>query len=232
MRYEIFAFLALAFTSAVAIDARAAAPNLVVNGNFDSGNIGFISDYVYSPSANNAEGQYTVGSYTWPWNQLFISAQDHTSGSGLMYVGNGSATNGAIVWQSQAFNVAPNTDYFFEAFVMNVCCAKPFPGNTPSILEFSVSGVSLGTVTTDLALAGTWEGLSRTWNSGATTSVVLSLINRNTAVAGNDFAIDDIYFGTQTTLVPEPASWALMGVGLFGLLGTRRRAAKLLLAIG
>jgi hypothetical protein len=30
---------------------------------------------------------------------------------------------------------AENTNYFFEAFVMNVCCAGPFPGNSPSILS-------------------------------------------------------------------------------------------------
>ena len=34
------------------------------------------------------------------WNGLFISAADHTSGSGLMYVGNGSPTNGSVVWAS------------------------------------------------------------------------------------------------------------------------------------
>ncbi len=108
---------------------------------------------------------------------------------------------------------------------MNVCCAQPFPGNSPSILEFSVSGQSLGTKTTDLALAGTWQGLSQSWNSGANTSVVLSLINRNTAAAGNDFAIDDIYLGTQSTVnsVPEPETYALMMAGLAALAYARRR---------
>jgi hypothetical protein len=207
-----------------------AATNLVTNGDFESGNASFTSDYGYSPAGNSDEGQYTVRSNPFPWNGLFISAADHTSGSGLMYVGNGSPTDGAVVWASGPITVAQNTDYFFEAFVMNVCCSGPFPANTPSILEFSVAGLateSLGIATTDLALAGTWEGLSKSWNSGLNTSVTLSLINRNTARAGNDFALDDIFLGTTSTVtpVPEPETYALMaaGLGIMGMVARRRR---------
>ncbi len=222
--------LALAGAALCVSAAHAAAPNLVVNGDFEAGNTSFSSGYVYSPGGNSDEGQYTVRTNPFPWNGAFISARDHTSGHGLMYVGNGSPTDGSIVWQSTTISVAQNTSYFFEAFVMNVCCSGPFPGNTPSILEFSVSGASLGTITTNLALAGTWEGLSTNWNSGSNTSVTLSLINRNTARAGNDFAIDDIYFGTQSTVnpVPEPETYALMLAGLaaVGLVGRRKRSAR------
>ncbi len=208
------------------------AQNLVTNGNFEGGNTGFTSAYSFAPGGNSTEGQYTVRSNPFPWNGLFISAADHTSGSGLMYVGNGSPTNGSVVWASGPIAVAQNTNYFFEAFVMNVCCSSPFPGNSPSILEFSVAGLtteSLGTATTNLALAGTWEGLSKSWNSGLNTSVRLSLINRNTAAAGNDFAIDDVFLGTTSTVtpVPEPETYALMlaGLGAVGVIARRRRKA-------
>jgi hypothetical protein len=214
------------------VSAGVEAQNLVTNGNFEGGNTGFTSAYAFSPGGNSTEGQYTVRSNPFPWNGLFISAADHTSGSGLMYVGNGSPTNGSVVWASGPIAVAQNTNYFFEAFVMNVCCSSPFPGNSPSILEFSVAGLtteSLGTATTNLALAGTWEGLSKSWNSGLNTSVSLSLINRNTAAAGNDFAIDDVFLGTTSTVtpVPEPETYALMlaGLGALGVIARRRRKA-------
>ena len=109
---------------------------------------------------------------------------------------------------------------------MNVCCSSPWsPATRLRALESLVSGQSLGIVTTDLSLAGTWQGLSRTWNSGSNTSVVLSLINRNTGALGNDFAIDDIYFGTQSTVtpVPEPETYVLMLAGLAALACARRR---------
>lgn len=227
MRNRLIHRTVLALVAAAAAASSAYATNLVVNGDFEAGNTSFTSDYTFVPAGNTNEAQYTVRSNPFPWNNLFISAADHTSGTGLMYVGNGSPTNGAVVWQSSPIPVAPNTDYFFEAFVMNVCCSGPFPGNTPSILEFSVSGLvteSLGTATTDLANAGSWEGLSLTWNSGSNSLVTLSLINRNTGVLGNDFAIDDIHFGT-TSVVPEPGT-TLMIASLAGIVFTGRRLRR------
>jgi hypothetical protein len=223
-------FRPLAFAAMLAATSPwlQAATNLVVNGDFEAGNTAFITDYAYSPGGNGAEGQYTVRADPYPWNGNFISAADHSSGHGQMYVGNGSPVDGAIVWQSGAITVDAATDYFFEAWVMNVCCLPGYGGaNSPSILEFSINGVAVGTKTTNLALAGTWEGLSTTWNSGGATTAVLKLINRNTAPGGNDFAIDDIALSTATT-IPEPMTLSLLLLGLpgLGLVARRRRAAS------
>ena len=207
-----------------------AAANLVPNGDFSSGNTGFTSAYSYSPGVNSTEGQYTVRSNPFPWNGAFVSAADHTTGTGLAFVANGSPVDGAVVWQSGAITVAAATNYFFEAFVMNVCCTAAYSGaNSASVLEFSINDVSVGSRTTNLALAGTWEGLSTTWNSGSATTAVLKLINRNTAVGGNDFAVDDISLSTQSIVlpppVPEPATLALMLGGLAVVAGAARRRA-------
>lgn len=213
--------------------ALAAAPNLVANGDFELGNTSFTSGYSHAPGGNSTEGQYTVRSNPYPWNGAFVSIGDHTSGSGLMFVGNGSPTSGEVVWSSGPIAVSMATTYFFEAFVANVCCYSGYPGaNSPAELEFSIATpavTSLGTVTTSLANPGAWQGIGKNWFSGSATSVTLSLVNRNTARGGNDFALDDVYFGTETTLppVPEPQTYALFALGLAVLAGvTRRRSAR------
>ncbi len=227
---------ALIITSSImASNAMAVPVNLVANGDFEAGNTDFASAYAYVPGSNGAEGQYTVRSNPYPWNGAFISTGDHTTGSGLMFVGNGSPVANQIVWQSQSISVDSATSYFFEAFVNNVCCSTfSYGAGSESILEFSLSfnggaPISLGVITTDLLLAGTWEGLSTSWASLGAGNVVLSLVNQNTNAGGNDFAIDDIYFGTESIVnpdpdpVPEPAALSLLGLGVIGILFGRCR---------
>jgi hypothetical protein len=80
----------------------------------------------------------------------------------------------------------------------------------------------LGTRSTDRL--GIWEGLGTVWNSGANTTVTLALFNANLVRQGNDFAVDDIFLGTETTLpVPEPATWSLLWLGILRLGAAHRR---------
>jgi hypothetical protein len=223
----------LAICLSVAGGVASAATNLVPNGNFEGGNTLFTSDYAFSPGSNTTEGEYTVRSNPFPWNGAFVSIGDHTSGAGLMMVANGSPISGDVVWRSQSIAVGAATNYFFEAFVNNVCCAGfSYGPGSESILEFSLkfnadAPISLGTITTNLALAGTWEGLSTQYLSSGAGNVVLSLINRNTNRGGNDFAIDDVFFGTQSIVntIPEPETYAMLlaGLGLLGFVARRRK---------
>ena len=221
--------ICLSFAGGVA----SAATNLVPNGDFEGGNILFTSGYAFTPASNSTEGEYTVRSNPFPWNGAFVSIGDHTSGAGLMMVANGSPISGDVVWRSQSIAVGAATNYFFEAFVNNVCCAGfSYGPGSESILEFSLkfnadAPISLGTITTNLALAGTWEGLSTQYLSSGAGNVVLSLINRNTNRGGNDFAIDDVFFGTQSIVntIPEPETYAMLlaGLGLLGFVACRRK---------
>ena len=70
-----------------------------------------------------------------------------------MMIVNGSPLDGALVWKSQSIAVSAATNYFFEAFVNNVCCENfSFGPGSESILDFSLSFnggdlTSLGTIT-------------------------------------------------------------------------------------
>lgn len=227
--------LALAVAAAMAA-VPATAANLVINGDFEAGNTGFTSAYVYSPGGNSSEGQYTVRSNPFPWNPAFVSRGDHTSGSGLMYVGNGAPNLGDIVWQSSVIAITAGTNYFFEAFAMNVCCSFTLPGNSDPNFTFRISlnggaATDLATLTIPANQAGTWFGLSTNFNSGAATSVQLSLINANNVRQGNDFAVDDISLSTRSIVngIPEPTSWAMLTLG-FGAIGGMVRRRRMIAA--
>lgn len=209
--------------AALMISGTAHAQNLVVNGAFEAGNTGFTSDYAYTPAGNFTEGQYTVRTNPFPWNGNFVSMGDHTTGSGQMLVVNGSPTLGDIVWQSGIINLQASTNYFFEAFVANVCCSGG--GINPPLLTFSISvdggpEQALSTLGVPADPVGQWIGLSNTFSNTTGLTAQLSLLNANTIRAGNDFAVDDINFGTRSIVngVPEPSTWLMMLAG-FGLIG-------------
>jgi hypothetical protein len=212
--------------------ATAAPVNMVTNGDFSSGNTGFSSGYDFTPGIGIDPGVYTIGTDPAGWHPLWVSGGDHTSGNGNMFLGNGSTTLGQTVWQSQSINVEAGQNYFFEAFVANVCCTDFIRMNGPSLLNFTISfnggpAISLGTRSTNPAVAGVWQGLSTEWLSTTAGSVILALTNGSDVYDGNDFAMDDVYFGTETSIdpVPEPATIALLLTGLPLAQAVRRRRA-------
>lgn len=161
--------------------------NMIANGDFEQGNIGFTSNYLNSVSVYN-EGTYAVSPNPQSNHPNFSACTDHTSGTGNMMVVNGAGTPNSIVWQ-QNISVNPNTNYNFSAWVENVV-------NDPNVasLQFSINGVLLGSAFQTPVASCVWAQFSTLWNSGANTNALIAIINQNTQTGGNDFAIDDISF--------------------------------------
>lgn len=209
-----------------------AATNLVVNGDFESGNIGFTSDHTYvAPTAGALypEGLYTIGSDPFAVHPYWVSLD----GSNVMIVNGETGGASPVVWE-QSIEVGPGS-YDFSAQVANVCCNSSFTGpNAPSnlLFQYSLDGgatfTTFGNVlTAPPGDAGSFYNLGATIASASNQTLTLRISNDVTAASGNDFAIDNIFLSA----VPEPTTWAMMivGLGLAGMSLRRRRAGALAL---
>ncbi|TDH26431.1 T9SS type B sorting domain-containing protein [Segetibacter sp. 3557_3] len=159
--------------------------NLVANGGFDNGAVGFTSDYSLA-SSNTADGQFTVANTATPWNTNFQLCTGH-NGAGNMLIVNGNSVAGAKVW-TQTIAVSANTNYAFSTWIQSLSATNP------ANLIFSVNGIRFGNSIIGAGSTCQWNRFYATWNSGSATTAVISIINQNTTPTGNDFALDEISF--------------------------------------
>jgi len=203
--------------SMFALTSSTFSQNLLSNGNFELGNVGFTSGYTYSPGSNQNQGDYAVLSNPNPWNPGAYSMPDHTSGAGLMMAINGSSVSSSVVWRA-VVSVQPGSAYSFAGW--DASWGELSGGGTdpsPAALRISINGTQLGD-TTASGQDGQWSQFSFAWNSAANTQATIEIRDLNTAFLGNDFALDDLSFAS----VPEPSSLGL--IVAFGALVSVRRA--------
>lgn len=167
-------------------NAQVLGNNLIVNGDFSAGNAGFTSEYAFI-GTNTTEGEYFVGTNPTTWNPNLSTCGDHTAGNGNMMLVNGSPVVDVNVWK-QTVTVTPNTNYAFVTWIQAL-----WPPN-PAQLQFSINGQTVGDLITAIVPTCTWSQFYTTWNSGNNTTATIAIVNKNTAIQGNDFALDDISF--------------------------------------
>jgi gliding motility-associated-like protein len=169
---------------------RQAGPELVVNGSFENGATGFTSDYVHCTTCYAGINNLDVGMYLVSFNAALHHAAFVGTGNGgggnFLNVNGGSIPN-TNVW-CQTISVTPNTYYTFSTWV-----ASLHP-SSPAILQFSINGNPLGAPFNAPPATGLWSQFFTTWFSGGNTSATICIVNQNTVLNGNDFALDDISF--------------------------------------
>ncbi len=167
-------------------------PNIVVNGDFESGNRDFITDYVYVIGGGEVQKGFGIVKSPKDRFQYFVDSNDHTTGTGYMYVADGSTFNSGNdkVWQ-QTIGVVPNQDYTFSYWVQTVALANL------ADMDVTINGTSVGRDFAPSTL-GKWEQRKYIWNSGVNTTAIITIYDKITISYGNDFALDDIAFRINT----------------------------------
>ena len=172
---------------------------LVRNGNFNQGNVGFQSSYQYSGSLYS-EGTYCVGANAHNYHSDF-TGMGH-GGSGNFMVINGAPRPGITVWKEQ-IEVLPNTYYAFSTWVCSVCVSY---SSVVAKLQFSINGNQIGDIFSAPRHLNRWEQFYVLWYSGNSTNATISILNQNTEDMGNDFGLDDISFCRLEECVEEAQS--------------------------
>jgi hypothetical protein len=222
----------LAFKTAVAVfltgllvwRPTTVAADLVVNGDFEAGNTAFGSDYGFLSAPRQLFG--FTGTYGidddpleyWP-DPAIISFVDHTTGSGLMFIGDGGPTS--RVW-FQDILVTAGQNYTYSAWITDILALSTAAPR--ATLSFEIDGINVGVFDLTGIEGGDWTNFSVNWNATTTTTVQLVIRSLDPEPDGNNFAIDDISFSPVS--VPEPSSIALLLTGTLGIIGYGWRRKK------
>ncbi len=174
-------------------------PNLLQNPSFTAGNTGFTSGYTFVPTPNSnpslyAEGTYAIGSNALTYHPNFVGSGRTGPGDNFMMV-NGAAALQAVY--AQTVTVFPNRFYTISVYGVSL---HP---SSPAQLGLVVDGKSTSVVTTLPAAINQYVKLEDLYFSGAGPAtgwpVTIEIRNINKEPSGNDFGIDDVYFGSCST---------------------------------
>ena len=159
--------------------------NLVFNGDFELGNVGFQTDYTINTYPTFAYANYNIVTNASILNPGFVSCNNG---------GNYMAADGAITQNTYFYKqdvvVEPNTYYQFSVDCLNIC-ATSTPIQNP-ILQFQINTQPIGSDLTLLYNNCNWYEFKEVWYSGANTIASIRMIDLNTIPGANDFAIDNI----------------------------------------
>lgn len=160
--------------------------NLVANGDFELGNVGFGSAATFKAAGPLTWGEYSIRTDAGTLGNDTCGT-DHTSGSGNFLVCDGFGGTETVAWTSTVA-VSPGHKYSFRAFVSNVLCDLNM---ADPILQLRVGGIPLTTPVTLPESPNEWIAIGGSFTPSAS-SVLLEIVTLSTAGDGNDFGVDDV----------------------------------------
>ncbi|MCB0764471.1 MAG: hypothetical protein KDB84_07185, partial [Flavobacteriales bacterium] len=155
--------------------------NMVVNGDFSSGNTGFSTEFNYSTTLTT-DGNYWIGT-----NAANYHPQFSGTGSGnFMIVNSGWPSALWRVW-CQNVVVCPGQTYTLSYR------ARTLSNDTPARLQWWIDGAMVGPEVNLPAYGTGWQTITQSWTTGAAqTSASICLRVMSGDGVGNDFGLDDL----------------------------------------
>jgi hypothetical protein len=172
------------------VQSNIATGNLILNGAFELGVMGFNSEYVNNQVSIVEEGTYAVVNDAHTVHPNFFCNQDHTTGHGKFMAVNGAGVANVKVWYLTLTNVQPQARYEFSTWITSL-----HPTN-PATLQFSINGELMGQPFQAYPYTCDWYQFFFIWDADTNHQATISIVNQNTILSGNDFALDDISFAT------------------------------------
>ena len=172
--------------------------NLLINGDFRHGKRGFTTSYGLADDLLG-DGSYWIGPNPRLRHPGACSIHDHKDGHSPMLLLNGSATAHLAFW-SETIQVEPDHQYQFTGWATS-WGTNPQDGSptdySPARILVYINGVQVGDTYTVNAQSGLWSKFGVQWNSKSRTTATIRLVDENTDIVGNDFAIDDLSFAVH-----------------------------------
>ena len=170
----------------VVVKGTSSFSQMATNGNFSSGNTGFLTAYTYNATSIWNEGTYAVGPNPNAVHPNFSSWGDHTTGTGNYMLVNGSTGGNKILWR-QIVSFPPGVQVTMRWWMLTFV--------TPAgSLQLKLAGTNIGNAASTPNSTGVWAQTTRTFTVPASGSATINLVTTSAALSGNDFGVDDISF--------------------------------------
>jgi len=180
-------FIILSDTSTyVLVKGTSQISQMATNGNFSSGNTGFLTAYTYNATSIWNEGTYAVGPNPSAVHPNFGSWGDHTTGTGNYMLVNGSTGGNKILWR-QIVSFPPGVQVTVKWWMLTFV-------TPPGSLQLKLAGTNIGNPVSTPNSTGSWSQATRTFTVPASGSATINLVTTSAALSGNDFGIDDISY--------------------------------------
>ena len=225
-----------AATLAVAVAAASSAPavNLLTNGGFETGSFsGWTVTFDAADDhpqvvirTDNVGRTYPTGAFLEgiPSDPLTGGGSGELGGTYGAYFSSDITASGALTTESISQNVAlvAGTNYTFGFDYYLPANGQANPGD--AFFTASFAGTPFATFTASTLPCCTWSTVSGGFfaPSVGVGTLQLNFASPGAFMFGKDFVIDRVYLTATSSLVPEPASWAMMVAG-FGLMGAAMR---------